>query len=532
MLKPVFSRDPGVFRPRLRLPLLCGPHRMNIAQPLLRALNVAEMQLRFLHERIPKRVSPAWPSRKRLPRLPLRLPRLPLRFVLLAGTRRIPHTIHKRFFSAEARRRRRDRRKFVRWWTLTSLAILLGGVAAKARYERMLQDDEGDFDHYSVRPQLWPMYAYSTLPLKTMSRLWGQVNSINLPVWMRLPSYKVYLYIFGVNLGEMEEPDLTTYANLLEFFYRSLRPGVRPLADLDLVLPSDGKVLQFGVIDNGEIEQVKGMTYSVDALLGLAQKRVAATHLLEVERDHASDEDFASLHGMQVEPASAPEGLAFKDHGDGLARELKPDMGKNLSVAQDLAAPQAFGAKKNLYFAVIYLAPGDYHRFHSPTNWVTTLRRHFIGELFSVAPFFQKTLEGLFVLNERVALLGYWKYGFFSMVPVGATNVGSIVVNFDKDLKTNDVYEHEVYSRLSETTPLLQDRDEKRKRLQKNSVYEATYTNASRFLGGFPLRKGEEVGGFKLGSTVVLVFEAPESFRFTLEVGQKIQMGESLGRFN
>ena len=54
------------------------------------------------------------------------------------------------------------------------------------------------------------------------------------------------------------------------------------------------------------------------------------------------------------------------------------------------------------------------------------------GELYSVSPYMAKRLENLFVLNERVALLGRWRYGFFSMVPVGATNVGSIKINFDR----------------------------------------------------------------------------------------------------
>jgi len=53
------------------------------------------------------------------------------------------------------------------------------------------------------------------------------------------------------------------------------------------------------------------------------------------------------------------------------------------------------------------------------------------GELFSVSPYMAKRLQNLFVLNERVAMLGRWRYGFFSMIPVGATNVGSIKVNFD-----------------------------------------------------------------------------------------------------
>jgi len=53
------------------------------------------------------------------------------------------------------------------------------------------------------------------------------------------------------------------------------------------------------------------------------------------------------------------------------------------------------------------------------------------GELFSVSPYMAKRLQNLFVLNERVALLGRWKNGFFGMIPVGATNVGSIKINFD-----------------------------------------------------------------------------------------------------
>lgn len=185
-----------------------------------------------------------------------------------------------------------------------------------------------------------------------------------------------------------------------------------------------------------------------------------------------------------------------------------------------------------LYYAVIYLAPGDYHRFHSPTNWVVERRRHFAGELFSVSPYLQRTLPGLFTLNERVVLLGRWRWGFFSYIPVGATNVGSIKINFDRELRTNSLLTDTAADRAAEEAA------------QRGEPYlgfaEATYESASSVLGGHALRRGDEMGGFQLGSTIVLVFEAPAStaaeggehkgWQWAIEKGQKVKMGQLLGK--
>jgi phosphatidylserine decarboxylase len=58
---------------------------------------------------------------------------------------------------------------------------------------------------------------------------------------------------------------------------------------------------------------------------------------------------------------------------------------------------------------------------------------------------------------------------------------------------------------------------------------EAVYSAASALLNGQPLTPAQEMGGFCLGSTIVLVFEAPDEFEFAVQAGQKVKVGEKLG---
>ena len=89
-------------------------------------------------------------------------------------------------------------------------------------------------------------------------------------------------------------------------------------------------------------------------------------------------------------------------------------------------------ADSRLYHCVIYLAPGDYHRFHSPADWSVRHRRHFAGDLLSVSPLVANWIAGVFCLNERAIYTGRWRHGFFAFAAVGATNVGSIRVYCDE----------------------------------------------------------------------------------------------------
>ena len=365
------------------------------------------------------------------------------------------------------------------------------------------------------------------------------------------------------SLSEVSEPDLHVYRNLASFFYRTLKPGVRPIdSDLSALLsPADGRVLQFGTIERGEVEQVKGMTYSLDALLGteppndkkVAQpaKRTNQNSVKFGEEDIIkADEEFAAINGISYTLPNLFSGPKTQERSTYMDASTTPKSSSEAEVRADLALGDGsrrswFSSKAKtptaLYYIVVYLAPGDYHRFHSPVSWVVERRRHFAGELFSVSPWLQRNLPGLFTLNERVVLLGRWRWGFFSYTPVGATNVGSIKVNFDSELRTNSL-----------TTDTAADRaaDEAAKRGEPYSGFaEATYAEASKILSGHALRRGEEMGGFQLGSSIVMVFEAPKGkrksfdegwadgtrkggWKWGVQKGQKVKYGQAIGWYD
>ncbi|KAI9886024.1 MAG: hypothetical protein M1823_002191 [Watsoniomyces obsoletus] len=426
-----------------------------------------------------------------------------------------------------------------------------------------------------IRPSgPWQVQAMYILPLKAISRVWGRFNELEIPVFLRVPGFKLYAWIFGVNLSEVAEPDLRSYPNLAMFFYRTLKPGCRPLDPNPnaLLSPADGRVLAFGSIERGEVEQVKGMTYSLDALLGSvdvgttsnpqapsnifksreSKSEPKTSSVLEGDEDKiGSEEEFARVNGISYTLPDLFSGASHHTPQDAPTdASTTPAPSSEAEVSADLArgnttlpwyARMTSENKTALYYVVVYLAPGDYHRFHSPTSWVVEKRRHFAGELYSVSPYLQRILPGLFTLNERVVLLGRWRWGFFSFTPVGATNVGSIKINFDRELRTNSLLTDTAADRAAEVAA---------RRGETYSGYvEATYKHASRVLGGHALKRGEEMGGFQLGSSIVMVFEAPASkdededgsdekqrqksggggWRWSIQQGQHVKVGQALG---
>lgn len=170
--------------------------------------------------------------------------------------------------------------------------------------------------------------------------------------------------------------------------------------------------------------------------------------------------------------------------------------GIEFSVAALLTDSEMAKLFEEGWFCTIYLAPGDYHRVHMPHAGRLLETIMVPGALFSVNQRSVDAIPGLFAKNERLVTLFETKQGHIAQVLVGATIVGSMVTPWAGKLLSR------AYQRTRFTAS----------------------SNQAIHLG-----KGEEMGAFAMGSTVITLFErgfgVPEA---SLAPQQRVQMGQTL----
>ena len=181
---------------------------------------------------------------------------------------------------------------------------------------------------------------------------------------------------------------------------------------------------------------------------------------------------------------------AISQQGDIVDEQLIQAKGFNYSLTSLLGgdkktAEPFIGGK----FSCIYLAPKDYHRIHMPI--AATLREmiYVPGELFSVNPLTARNVPDLFARNERVVAIFDTAKGPMAMVLVGATIVASIETTWAGTI----------------TPPAGKD------------VFRWHYPASG--IDAITFEKGDEMGRFKLGSTVVSTFAPNMVAEFAEEAG-------------
>ena len=146
-------------------------------------------------------------------------------------------------------------------------------------------------------------------------------------------------------------------------------------------------------------------------------------------------------------------------------------------------------------YATTYLSPKNYHRFHMPCDGVLREMIYVPGSLFSVSQATTECIPNIFARNERVICLFETDFGPMAQILVGATIVGSIEVQWEGCI----------------TPP--------REGIMKRWVYS----------GEVKLAKGQDMGCFKLGSTVITLFASNTiEFDSHLKVGNTTRVGQKL----
>ena len=238
---------------------------------------------------------------------------------------------------------------------------------------------------------------------------------------------------------------------------------------------------------------------------------------------------FVQRYHVNMAEAANPDTASYKSFNEFFTRSLRADarplaetafvspVDGAISQCGPIEGDQVFQAKGHSYstralvggdaalaaqfqqgeFATLYLSPRDYHRIHMPCAGRLTRMIHVPGELFSVNPTTARGVPGLFARNERVVCVFEGEHGPFVMVLVGATIVGSMATVW-----------HGVV----------------------NPPRPGTLREWSYEMDSISLAKGEEMGRFLLGSTVVMMFpKGAVQFENDWAPSRPICMGEAMG---
>ncbi len=161
----------------------------------------------------------------------------------------------------------------------------------------------------------------------------------------------------------------------------------------------------------------------------------------------------------------------------------------------DLVGKESAAVFKEGYFVTIYLSPADYHRIHVPISGKIRNFSYFSGNLWPVNSIGVKQIGGLFALNERIVTPIEGDQGIIGLVKVGATIVGKIKVNYS-DLSSNSKNPTQL------NMPIIPER---------------------------AYRKGDEIGRFQLGSTVILLFEKGKFKPIGIKPEKPVKLGQMIG---
>ena len=250
------------------------------------------------------------------------------------------------------------------------------------------------------------------------------------------------------------------------------------------------------------------VTWVKNLLISLISRIAGINYDEALSPDPADYASFNAWFTRALKPGARtfdPDQKAFLSPCDGKISEtgclhesrILQAKGKDYSVQDLLAGDPVCSQLADGYFSTIYLSPKDYHRIHMPLTGRLQRMIHVPGRLFSVAPYTARHVSRLFARNERVIAVFDTDAGPLVMVLVGAMLVSS----------TETVWAGEV-------TPTKN---------KEVTVKDYSSENIS-------LAKGDEMGRFNMGSTVILLMpQGALKSQIKLSSGDVVKVGQKLG---